>query len=48
MAETTRGRAFTYFDFDDFKPFNDHYGFRLGDRVIQLFADILRSVFGKL
>jgi len=47
IAETTRGRAFTYFDFDDFKPFNDHYGFRLGDRVIQLFADILRSVFAR-
>jgi len=45
MAETAGGRAFTYFDFDDFKPFNDRYGFRLGDRVIQLFADILRSVF---
>jgi diguanylate cyclase (GGDEF)-like protein len=45
MAETARGRAFTYFDFDDFKPFNDRYGFRLGDRVIQLFADILKSVF---
>ena len=47
MAETSRARVFTYFDFDDFKPFNDHYGFRLGDRVIQLFADILRSVFGR-
>ncbi len=45
MADTARGRAFTYFDFDDFKPFNDRYGFRLGDRVIQLFADILRSIF---
>lgn len=47
MAETSRGRAFIYFDFDDFKPFNDRYGFRLGDRVIQLFADILRSVFSR-
>lgn len=32
-----------YFDFDDFKPFNDNYGFRQGDRVIQLFADLLRE-----
>ncbi len=32
-----------YFDFNDFKPFNDHYGFRRGDRVILLFADILRD-----
>ncbi|OHE64475.1 MAG: hypothetical protein A2413_16190 [Treponema sp. RIFOXYC1_FULL_61_9] len=32
-----------YFDFNDFKPFNDRYGFRRGDRVILLFADILRD-----
>ncbi len=32
-----------YFDFDNFKPFNDKYGFRYGDRAIKLFADILRA-----
>ncbi len=32
-----------YFDFNDFKPFNDYYGFRKGDRVILLFADILKK-----
>lgn len=32
-----------YFDFNHFKPFNDKYGFRLGDRAILLFADILRK-----
>lgn len=32
-----------YFDFDNFKPFNDKYGFRIGDRVIQLFSNILSS-----
>ncbi len=32
-----------WFDFDHFKPFNDRYGFRLGDRVIQVFADLLRE-----
>lgn len=32
-----------YFDFDNFKPFNDRYGFRRGDRAIQMFADILRA-----
>lgn len=31
-----------YVDFNYFKPFNDTYGFRVGDRVIQLFADLLR------
>lgn len=35
-----------YFDFDNFKPFNDYYGFRKGDRAITLFADILRSSVG--
>ncbi|BFU78665.1 GGDEF domain-containing protein [Arcobacter sp. 15-2] len=32
-----------YFDFNDFKPFNDYYGFRQGDRVILLFSTILKS-----
>ncbi|KIL99660.1 diguanylate cyclase/phosphodiesterase (GGDEF & EAL domains) with PAS/PAC sensor(s) [Paramagnetospirillum magnetotacticum MS-1] len=30
-----------YFDFDNFKPFNDKYGFRLGDRAILLFGELL-------
>jgi len=32
-----------YFDFDNFKPFNDKYGFRLGDRAILLFAELLNK-----
>ncbi|MGE4419614.1 MAG: GGDEF domain-containing protein [Sulfurimonas sp.] len=32
-----------YFDLDNFKAFNDVYGFRNGDRAIILFADILRK-----
>lgn len=32
-----------YFDLDNFKAYNDVYGFRNGDRIIQLFADILKS-----
>ena len=35
--------CFVYFDFDNFKPFNDRYGFRLGDRAILMFADILNE-----
>jgi diguanylate cyclase (GGDEF)-like protein len=34
---------YVYFDFDNFKPFNDKYGFRVGDRAILLFADIIRA-----
>lgn len=35
---------FSYFDFDNFKPFNDRFGFRQGDRAITLFAEILRRL----
>ncbi|QOG13295.1 EAL domain-containing protein [Arcobacter sp. FWKO B] len=35
---------FVYFDFNDFKPFNDIYGFRQGDRAILLFADLLNKL----
>lgn len=38
-------RVYCYFDFDCFKPFNDAYGFRIGDRAITLFADLLKQVF---
>jgi len=33
----------TYFDLDQFKPYNDVYGFRRGDTIIQLLAHILRD-----
>ncbi|MBB4314382.1 GGDEF domain-containing protein [Roseospira marina] len=32
-----------YLDFDNFKPFNDAYGYRQGDRAITLFAELLRK-----
>jgi diguanylate cyclase (GGDEF)-like protein len=32
-----------YFDLDHFKPFNDVYGYRRGDDVIQLTGNILTS-----
>jgi GGDEF domain-containing protein/CBS domain-containing protein len=34
-----------YFDLDNFKPFNDRFGFRQGDRAILLFAQLLRNEF---
>lgn len=36
--------VFCYFDFDHFKPFNDYYGFRNGDRVIILFAELMHKI----
>lgn len=45
---TERGGAvLAYFDFNGFKAFNDRYGFRRGDRVILLFADILRDLVSR-
>ncbi|SDT92720.1 GGDEF domain-containing protein [Stappia sp. ES.058] len=35
-------RAFIYIDFDNFKPFNDTYGFRIGDRALILFSELLK------
>ncbi|MFN7087419.1 MAG: GGDEF domain-containing protein, partial [Burkholderiales bacterium] len=39
------GQSFVaaYFDLDQFKPYNDVYGFRRGDDMIQLVASLLRS-----
>ena len=36
-----------YFDFDNFKPFNDIYGFRQGDRVILIFSELLQKRYPK-
>lgn len=36
-----------YFDFNDFKPFNDIYGFRQGDRAILIFAELLQKRYSK-
>lgn len=41
LASDGWGRHFVYLDFDNFKPFNDRFGFRQGDRAILLFAEIL-------
>ena len=39
------GHILAYWDMDNFKPFNDKYGFRQGDRVILFFADLLKTSF---
>ena len=36
-----------YFDFNDFKPFNDYYGFRQGDRAIIIFSQLIQKRYGK-
>ncbi len=43
-----QGQSFmlVYADLDNFKAFNDHYGYERGDRVIQLLAGILKDVAG--
>lgn len=35
-------RSYAYLDFDNFKPFNDTYGFRQGDRAILLMSEIMK------
>jgi len=42
LADEDFAHAFAYFDFDFFKVFNDANGFRVGDRAIVMFADLLR------
>jgi len=41
IKDTSNYKYFIYLDFDNFKPFNDTFGFRLGDRAILLFKEIL-------
>ena len=36
-----------YFDFNDFKPFNDIYCFRQGDRAILIFSELLQKRYPK-
>jgi EAL domain-containing protein (putative c-di-GMP-specific phosphodiesterase class I)/GGDEF domain-containing protein len=43
FEETDSAWTFAYFDLDHFKPFNDRFGFRQGDRAILMFATLLRS-----
>ena len=45
-AERGVGHVFCHLDFDYFKPFNDVYGFHVGDRAIIMFAELLRSELG--
>lgn len=44
VAESRSMRALCHADLDNFKPFNDKYGFRAGDRALLLFSDLLKSL----
>jgi len=37
-----------YIDIDNFKPFNDHYGFERGDYILKSLATIITSVLSRL
>ncbi len=43
LMDTESDYILVYYDFDNFKPYNDRYGFRNGDRIILLFAEILQK-----
>ena len=44
LGDDANAYDLAYFDFDNFKPFNDRYGFRQGDRIILRFAELLRTL----
>jgi len=43
--DADKTRYLCYCDFDNFKPFNDRYGFHAGDHAISLFAALMRRYF---
>jgi diguanylate cyclase (GGDEF)-like protein len=43
ITDTSSEYILAYLDLDNFKPFNDKFGFRQGDRAILLFADTIKE-----
>ena len=46
LEDRDRSHVLVYFDFDNFKPFNDSFGFRQGDRAILMFSERLKALAG--
>ncbi len=44
IESDVRPLALIHFDLDHFKPFNDRFGFRIGDRAITMFAEAMRAM----
>ncbi len=43
LEDRGRRHVLAYLDFDNFKPFNDTFGFRQGDRAILMFSERLKA-----
>nr|WP_246499672.1 GGDEF domain-containing protein [Azospirillum soli] len=43
LEDQGRRHMLAYLDFDNFKPFNDNFGFRQGDRAILMFSERLKA-----
>lgn len=46
-VESGKDRTIYYFELDNFKAFNDVYGFEKGDEVIRILADVLKKNAGE-
>ncbi len=48
VLDAQNGAAVGYIDIDNFKPYNDHYGFSQGDEVILMMARIMVNVIDEI